>query len=148
MRRKYVKTRSPNSPPPPPPSLSRQQSLREQGHISPSPSLRCTSTGVILRPKHQQQQQQHSSTGFQSSSKDMGKKLKRFTVDTTDSRWHQQYQMVPNNQQNFDSNIYRSSMGIVPSLNANVYGVQINNDMQTRPKVSEIIKASENLRFV
>ena len=129
LRRKYVKNRPSNSPPPPP--LSRQQSLREQAHTSPSPTLRSTSNGVSLRSK----QQQFSNTGFQSSSKDMGKKLKRFTLDTMDSRWHHQYQMVPNNSQNFDPNIYRSSMAVVPSLNGSVYGAQVNSDLQIRPKV-------------
>ena len=135
LRRKYVKSRHP-SPLPPPPSLSRQQSLREHTLSSPSPTLRCTSNGVSLRPKHQsQQQQQYPSGAFQSSSKDMGKKLKRFTFDAAENRWHHQYQIVPNNQPIVDSNIYRPSMGIVPSLNANVYGVQINNDPQSRSKV-------------
>lgn len=137
LRRKYVKNRPLNSPPPPPPPpLSRQQSLREQAHTSPSPTLRNTSNGVSLRSKQQQQQQQQfANTGFQSSSRDMGKKLKRFTLDTMDSRWHHQYQMVPNNSQNFDPNIYRSSMALVPSLNGTVYGAQVNSDLQIRPKV-------------
>jgi hypothetical protein len=86
-----------------------------------------------LRPKNyannqQQQQQQHSSGVFQVSSKDMGKKLKRFTFDPSENRWNHQYQLVPNNGQILDSNTYRSSVAIVPSLNANVYGVQINNN--------------------
>ena len=150
LRRKYVKSRQRTSPPPPPPPLSRQQSLRDQP--SPSPTLRYASNGVLLRSKHHHQQQ-HSNNVFQSSSKDMGKKLKRFTLDTVDNRWHHQYQTVPNNQQTPDLNIYRSSLAIVPSLNANVYGVQINhnlpsslkqqsqqkdefsNDLQQRPKV-------------
>lgn len=134
LRRKYVKNPQSNSSPPPPPPLSRQQSLREQTHTSPSPTLRNASNGISLRTK---QQQQFGNTGFQSSSKDMGKKLKRFTLDNMDTRWHHQYQMVPNNQLNFDPNIYRSSMAIVPSLNANVYGAQANSDLQIRPKVKQ-----------
>lgn len=121
LRRKYVKNRQ--GTPPPPSSLSRQQSIREQQQLPPtSPSLRYASNGVLLRPK-QQQQQQNSSNAIQTSSKDMGKKLKRFTLDTVESRWHHPYQVVP------ESNIYRSSMAIVPSLNTNIYGLQMNNNI-------------------
>jgi hypothetical protein len=127
LRRKYVKTRQASpQPPPPPPPLSRQQSFREQPLPPTSPTLRYASNGVLLRSKHHQQQQ-HPNNVIQTSSKDMGKKLKRFTLDTVDSRWHHQYQLVPNNQQIPESNIYRSSMAIVPSLNAHVYGIQVNN---------------------
>ncbi|CAF2569022.1 unnamed protein product [Rotaria sp. Silwood2] len=88
LRRKYIKNRQPTPPPPPPPpSLSRQQSLREQQQqqsIPPptSPTLRCASNGVLLRPKHNNNNNQQNSTNvFQKSSKDMGKKLKRFTLE-------------------------------------------------------------------
>ncbi len=154
LRRKYVKTRQATPPPPP---LSRQQSIREPTLPPTSPTLRYASNGVLLRQKHQPQpQQQHTSSIFQTSSKDMGKKPKRFTLDTVENRWHHPYQIVPNNQPTSEANIYRSSMAIVPSLNANVYGVQINptvnhnfsttfkqahsreeihNDLHQRPKV-------------
>ena len=60
----------------------------------------------------------------------MGKKFKRFSLDTVENRWHQ-HQTVPNNQQIPESNIYRSSMAIVPSLNTNIYGSQINNNLSS-----------------
>lgn len=117
LRRKYVKSRQTTSPPP----LSRQQSLHEPA----SPSLRFASNGVSLRSKTHQQ---HSNNLIQTPSKDIDKKLRRFTLDTVENRWRHSYQTIPNNQQILDSNIYRSSNAIVPSLNANVYGAQINNN--------------------
>jgi len=104
LRRKYVKTHQ--STPPPPPSLSRQHSLREQTLPSTSPTLRYASNGVLLRPKQQ--------INVNNTSKEMGKKLKRFTFDTAENRWHPHPQVVP------ESNIHRPSMAIVPSLNANI----------------------------
>ncbi|CAF0816295.1 unnamed protein product [Rotaria sp. Silwood1] len=133
LRRKYIKNRQATPPP-----LSRQQSLREQQQqqqqqpLPPqptSPSLRCASNGVLLRPKQHHTNNQHNTTNlFQKSSKDMSKKLKRFTLDTVENRWHHPYQTFSNNQQISESNIYRSSMAIVPSLNTNVYGSQMNNN--------------------
>ncbi|CAF4517163.1 unnamed protein product, partial [Rotaria magnacalcarata] len=59
LRRKYVKSRQPTPPGPQPPSISRQQSFRDQQQQIPlpptSPSFRCASNGVLLRPKHNQQ---------------------------------------------------------------------------------------------
>jgi hypothetical protein len=151
LRRKYVKSRLPTPPPPPPPPpppLSRQQSLREQQPPA-SPTLRYASNGVLLRPKHQhnrhhyqQQQNQHSTSVFHSSSKDMGKKFKRFSLDTVENRWHQ-HQTVPTNQQVPESNIYRSSMAIVPSLNTNVYGVQINNNLSSSSSFKQVQQRDE-----
>jgi hypothetical protein len=98
-----------------------------------------------LRPKNHanHQQQQYSSGVFQVSSKDMGKKLKRFTFDTAENRWNHQYQMMPNNVQVLDSNTYRSSMAIVPSLNSNVYGVQINNNNMNHQLLSSLKQAQQ-----
>lgn len=127
LRRKYVKTRQGTSPPPSV-SLSRQQSLREQTLPPASPTLRYASNGVMLRSKQHSQQ-----VNVNNSSKDMAKKLKRFTFDTAENRWHHQYQIVP------EANMHRSSMAIVPSLNSNVYGVQTNLTNspynEQRPKV-------------
>ena len=131
LRRKYVKSSQPAAtapmpaPPPAPPSLSRQQSLRDQPP-PPSPTLRYASNGVLLRPKHHHHHQQHSTSIFQSPSKEMGKKLKRFSLDTPENRTHS-YQTVSNHPLLPESNIYRSALAVVPSLNADVYGVQVNN---------------------
>ena len=130
LRRKYVKSRQ-ATPPPLPPALNRQQSLREQPPTSTSPTLKYASNGVLLRTKHHHHHhhnQQHSTNIFQRSSKDMGKKVKRFTLDAVENRWHNQ--ISSNNQPILESNVCRSSMAIVPSLNANVYGIQINNPNQ------------------
>lgn len=67
------------------------------------------------------------------------KKLKRFTFDTAENRWHHQYQTVP------EANMHRSSMAIVPSLNSNVYGVQTNLTNspynEQRPKTRDLIRS-------
>ena len=136
LRRKYLKSSQPVATTilpaslPAPPSLSRQQSLRDQ-LAPPSPTLRYASNGVLLRSKHHHQQQQqpyqqHSSSILQSSAKDLGKKLKRFSLDTPENRSHS-YQAVPNHALLPEPNIYRSALAIVPSLNADIYGVQVNN---------------------
>ncbi|CAF2196064.1 unnamed protein product [Rotaria magnacalcarata] len=136
LRRKYVKSRQPTPPGPQPPSISRQQSFRDQQQQIPlpptSPSFRCASNGVLLRPKHNQQSSTHI---FHKSSKDMGKKLKRFTLDTVENRWHHPYQ-TSSNQHISESNIYRSSMAIVPNVNTNVYNIQINNNNNNSSSLS------------
>ncbi|CAF1162400.1 unnamed protein product [Adineta ricciae] len=113
LRRKYVKA-------PQEPSLSlllnQSQTVPEQSQ--PVPLSSSTLKGVLLRPKQQQPQKQPARV-FQTSSKDVGKRLKRFTTDTTENRWHQQ---MP------ESNVHRSSMAIVPSLNTNAYGIPVNNN--------------------
>lgn len=132
LRRKYVKSRQRTPPSTQIQVLNRQPSLREQQQqqqqvpLPPtSPSLRCASNGVLLRPKHNQQTSTHM---LHKSSKDMGKKLKRFTVDTAENRWHNPYQAALMNQQITEANIYRSSLAIVPNLNANIYNIQMNNN--------------------
>lgn len=113
LRRKYIK-----APQEPPLSLLLNQAQPVPEQSQPAPLSSSTLKGVLLRPKQQQQQKQ-SARVFQTSSKDVGKRLKRFTADTTENRWHQQ---VP------ESNIHRSSMAIVPSLNTNAYGIPVNNN--------------------
>ncbi|UJR28332.1 hypothetical protein I4U23_009574 [Adineta vaga] len=144
LRRKYVK----NSQEPPLSLLLNQtQALLEQSQ--PLLSTSSTMKGVLLRPKQQHQKQ--SVRVLQTSSKDMGKRLKRFTGDTTDNRWHQ---TIP------ESNTHRSSMAIVPNLNTNAYGIPINNnnhnlsqlkfsqhkddthsDIQQRPRTRDLVRS-------
>jgi hypothetical protein len=90
-------------------------SVREQ-QIPASSTFKYASNEVLLKPK---QQQLLNLT--KTSSKDISKKLKRFSLD--------QHQTLANNQQQIsEPHIYRSSMVIVPEHNSNLYGVQINNN--------------------
>jgi hypothetical protein len=120
LRRKFLKDQQvpPSSLP-----LSQQQQL-----LPPTSSkLKYALNGILLRSKSQHRKQ--STRAYQTSSKDTGKKHKRFTLDAIDNRWHQQLQTVPNNQQSSESNITRSSMAIALGLHTNTNSVQINNSI-------------------
>jgi hypothetical protein len=91
-----------------------------------SPRLRYASNGVLLRSK-----QPHSTNVLESSSKDMEKKFKRFSLDQ-----HQ--------QQISESNIYRSSMAMVPNHDSNVYPIQ----HQTREEFNIEIQRSKVIVIV
>jgi len=130
LRRKYLKDQQvpPSSQP-----LSQQQ----QELLPPTSSkLKYALNGILLRSKSQHRKQ--STRAYQTSSKDMGKKHKRFTLDAIDNRWHQQLQTVPNNQQSSDCNINRSSMAIALGLHTNTNGVQINNNINHNSSPSSL----------
>ncbi|CAF2405095.1 unnamed protein product [Rotaria sp. Silwood2] len=100
-------------------SLTRQETLREK-QLPTSSTLNYASNGVLLRSK-QQQQQQHSTNILQTSSTDMDKKFKRYSLD--------QHRTIFNTQQQTsESNIYRSSLAFMPSQKTNIYPSQINNN--------------------
>ena len=107
LRRKYLKT---------------QQTNREQ-QLPPSPTLRCASNGVPLRPKPQQ----HSVNVLPISSNDMSKKFKRFSLD-------QQLAAEPT--------VYRSSMAIVPN-----HPVQMNNNNQSPSTPFKAVRDQLNGHF-
>ena len=96
-----------------------------------SPTLRFASNGVPLRPKHpyhQQGQKPDPALLLHRSSKDMERIYKRFSSDAAENR-SQQPQPGFSHQQMPEPKNYRSSMAIVPSLNANVCSVQMSNNL-------------------
>ncbi|CAF3546894.1 unnamed protein product [Adineta steineri] len=115
QKRKYIKNLQAQHLPSMP--LNQQQSL---------PITSSTSKNVLSKTKQSYQKQ--SNRILHNSSKDAGKKHKRFTLDSYENRYYQQFQTVLNNQQVPESNISRLSMAAVPSLNINASGVPTNNN--------------------
>jgi hypothetical protein len=117
-------------------SCSRKKLIRPSQHISIVPTsssysmnqqqpvydhsstLRYASNGVLLRPKHQQQQ--YSTSIIQSSSNDTANKSKRFSLDAAENR-SQIYHTVPNYGYLPESNISHSGITNVSSRTSNVY---------------------------
>ena len=102
---------------------------RKRQQIPSSSTMKYASNGVLLRTK-----QQHSTNILQTSPNDIGKKIKRYSLD-------QYQQQIP------ESNIYRSSMAIISSQNSANQNVSFshkqireesNNDLQ-RTKVRKNI---------
>ncbi|CAF5135941.1 unnamed protein product, partial [Rotaria magnacalcarata] len=96
------------------------------------------SNGILLRPK-----QLHPANILETSSKDIDKKIKRFSLDQHQPASHFQKQIS-------ESNIYRSSMAFTPSQKANVYSFQTNNNktassyQQTRDEPKHELQEQRN----
>ena len=97
LRRKYPQT---------------HQSVREQ-QIPASPSVKYASNGVLLRPKQPTIPAQHTMNVLPTSSDDLSKRFKRFSLDQ---------------QQTVESNIHRSSMANVPNHQNTPTSLQIVRD--------------------
>jgi hypothetical protein len=99
----------------------RRKHLSPRQQIPSSSTMKYASNGVLLRTK-----QQHSTNILQTSPNDIGKNIKRYSLD-------QYQQQIP------ESNIYRSSMAIISSQNPANQNVSLshkqireesNNDLQ------------------
>lgn len=87
--------------------------LRRKHHQSQqlpaSPTTKYASNGVLLRPKPPLTPAQHPMNVLPTTSDDMGKRFKRFSLDQ---------------QQTLESNPYRSSIAVVPTHQSNSMGLK------------------------
>lgn len=99
------------------------QTHHEQ-QIPPSSSVKYASNGVLLRPKQPSISTQHAMNVLPTSSDDMSKRFKRFSLDQ---------------QQTIDSNVYRSSMAIVPNhQNTPTVRDEMINDIQQQQQRAKV----------